>query len=87
MMRHVKQSRRALFDRLDRPALKALPSQRYEYADWKQVRANIDYHVSMADHFYSAPYTLIHETPWCRASHRTVELYHRGKRIARPTRS
>jgi len=87
VMRHVKQSRRALFERLDRPALKPLPPQRYEYADWKQVRVNIDYHISMADHFYSAPYTLIHETLWCRASHRTVELYHRGKRITSHVRS
>lgn len=87
VMRHVQQSRRQLFERLDRPALKALPPQPYEYAEWQQVRVNIDYHVSVADHFYSAPYTLIHEPLWCRASHRTVELFHRGKRIASHVRS
>jgi transposase len=87
VMRHVKQSRRQLFERLDRPALKALPSRPYEYADWGQVRVNIDYHVSVDEHFYSAPYKLIHETLWYRASHRTVELFHQGKRIASHVRS
>lgn len=87
VMHHVKQSRRQLFERLDRPALKALPPQPYEYAEWGQVRVNIDYHVSVDEHFYSAPYTLIHETLWYRASHRTVELFHQGKRIASHVRS
>jgi transposase len=87
VMRHVRQSRRELFERLDRPALKPLPSQPYEYAEWGQARVNIDYHLSVDDHFYSAPYTLTHETLWYRASHRTVELFHQGKRIASHVRS
>jgi transposase len=87
VMRHVKESRRALYERLDRPALKPLPAQPYEYAEWKQVRLNIDYHASVDDHFYSAPYTLIHETLWCRATQRTVELFHKGKRVASHPRS
>jgi hypothetical protein len=87
VMRHVKQSRRQLFERLDRPALKPLPAQRYEYAEWGQVSVNIDYHVSVEDHYYSAPYTLTHETLWYRASHRTVELFHQGKRVASHVRS
>jgi hypothetical protein len=41
-MRHVKASRRSLYERLDRPALKPLPATPYEYADWKQVKVNID---------------------------------------------
>jgi transposase len=87
VMRHVKESRRSLYERLDRPALQPLPATRYEYADWKQVKVNIDYHVSFGDHFYSVPYTLVGETLWCRASHRTVELLHQGKRIASHPRS
>lgn len=87
VMRHVRESRRSLYERLDRPALKPLPAAPYEYADWKQVKANIDYHVSFDDHFYSVPYTLIGETLWCRASHRTVELLHKGKRVASHPRS
>lgn len=87
VMRHVKESRRSLYERLDRPALKALPMAPYEYADWKQVKVNIDYHVSFDDHYYSVPYVLTGETLWCRASHRTVELLHKGKRVASHARS
>ena len=40
-------SRRALFEQLDRPALKPLPRTRYELAEWKPCRVNIDYHVEV----------------------------------------
>jgi transposase len=86
-MRHVKASRRELYERLDRPALAPLPATPYEYADWKQVKVNIDYHVSFEEHYYSVPYTLVGEMLWCRASHRTVELLHQGKRVASHPRS
>ena len=87
VMRHVKQSRRQLYERLDRPALKPLPARPYEYAEWKKVGVNIDYHVSFDDHYYSAPYTLIGETLWCRATRHVVEIIHKGKRIASHVRS
>lgn len=87
VMRHVKQSRRQLYERLDRPALRPLPTRPYEYSDWKEVGVNIDYHVNYEDHYYSAPYTLVGERLWCRATHHTVELIHKGKRIASHVRS
>jgi transposase len=87
VMRHVKQSRRALYERLDRPALKPLPARPYEYAEWKQVGVNIDYHISFDDHYYSVPHPLVGETLWCRATHHTVELFHKGKRITSHVRS
>jgi transposase len=87
LMRHVKQSRRELYERLDVPALKPLPSRRYEYAEHKQVRANIDYHIEFDERYYSVPYTLVGETLWCRATWRTVELFHKGKRITSHVRS
>jgi len=34
-----------LFEELERSALKPLPAQRYELAEWKKVTVNIDYHV------------------------------------------
>ena len=82
VMRHVKASRAELYERLDRPALQPLPEAPYEYAEWKKVRLNVDYHAQFDHHFYSAPYTLIHEALWCRASHHTIELYLKGKRVA-----
>ena len=38
--------RRSWFEDLDRPALKPLPAERYEYAEWRKARVNIDYHRS-----------------------------------------
>jgi transposase len=87
VMRHVRESRRSLYERLDRPALKPLPATPYEFAEWKQVKVNIDYHVSYEDHYYSVPYLLTGETLWCRATHRTVELLHKNKRVASHARS
>jgi transposase len=54
-------SRRDLWEKLDRPALLALPASRYEQAHWKTCRVNIDYHVDVARHLYSVPYQLVHE--------------------------
>ena len=87
VMRHVRQSRQQLYERLDRPALKPLPKQPYEYAEGQDVGVNIDYHVAFDDHYYSVPYTLVGETLWCRATHHTVELFLKGKRITSHVRS
>jgi transposase len=67
--------------------LKPLPATRYEYAEWKQVKVNINYHVEFDDHYYSTPYTLIGEALWCRATSTTVELFLKGKRVASHPRS
>ena len=54
-------SRRSLFEELDRPALRPLPAERYEFAIWKQAKVNIDYHVEVDRHYYSVPYQLVGE--------------------------
>lgn len=87
LMRHVQASRQALFARLDQPALGPLPAVPYEYAEWQQVKLNIDYHASFDQHYYSAPYTLVGEILWCRATHHTVELFHKSQRVASHPRS
>ena len=52
-------TRRALFEQLDKPALRPLPVEPYEYAEWKQARVHIDYHVEVHGHYYSVPHALI----------------------------
>src|SRR5690606_23202873 len=44
VMRHYRASRRELFERLDKPALKALPADRFVFGEWKLCKLNIDYH-------------------------------------------
>jgi transposase len=80
-------SRRALFDQLDRPALRPLPAQPYEFAEWKKVRVNIDYHVEVDGHYYSVPYQLVRKSLEARYSERTVECFHKGQRVASHVRS
>ena len=75
-------SRRVLFEQIDRPALKALPRTRYELAEWKPCRVNIDYHVDVDHNFYSVPYQLVHERVEARFTASTVEVLFKGKRVA-----
>ena len=85
--RHLGASRRQLFEELDRPALKPLPRQAYEYAEWKQRRTGLDYHVEVKKHYYSVPYALARQKLWARITDRTVEIFHKGKRVAAHMRS
>src|SRR5262249_40076447 len=78
---------RQLFERLDRPALKPLPTARFVYGEWKQVRVNIDYHVDVDGHYYSVHHSLIHEQLDARVSATTVEVFRRGERVASHRRS
>ena len=85
--RHLGTSRRALFEEIESPALKALPAKEYEFAEWKKCRPGLDYHVEIDKHYYSVPFTLIGEEMWARYTARTVEVSHRGKRVAAHLRS
>jgi transposase len=80
-------SRRTLFETLDRPAMHPLPELRYEFAEWKKVRVNIDYHVEVDGHYYSVPYQLVRHQLEARFTATTVECLHKGKRVASHPRS
>ena len=85
--RHLGASRRALFEELERPALKPLPAEPYVFAEWKQCRVGLDYHVEIEKHYYSVPHQLLRERVWSRITARTIEVFHRGKRVAAHIRS
>jgi transposase len=80
-------SRRALFEQIDRPALRPLPSTRYELAEWKLCRVNIDYHAEVAHNFYSVPYQLVHARVEARFTHLSVEVFFNGRRVAAHARA
>jgi len=82
VMRRLGKSRAELLETLDRPALKALPATPYSYADWKRARVASDYHIEVADHYYSVPSKLIRETVEARITSATVEIFHKGERVA-----
>jgi transposase len=87
LSRHLGASRRALFEEIERSALKPLPAEPYVFAEWKQCRVGLDYHVEIAKHYYSVPHQLLREKVWARITARTIEVFHRGKRIAAHVRS
>ena len=80
-------SRRELFETLDRPALRPLPVRRYEYAEWRMAKVNIDYHVEVDRHWYSVPHQLVGQRCDIRVTAAVVEVLHRGRRVASHRRS
>ena len=112
--RHLGASRLELFYQIDKPALQPLPKEAYEFAEWKQCRVGIDYHVEnpvcsriaakirhdepdlrsfapaggeIDKHYYSVPHGLKRQPITARITATTVELFHRGRRVAVHLRS
>ena len=75
-------SRRSWFEDLDRPALKPLPTERYEYAEWRTARVNIDYHVQVDHALYSVPHALCRREVDVRLTAHIVEIFHKHRRVA-----
>jgi transposase len=82
VLRSIGQTRRALFEEIDKPVLKPLPPEPYVFAEWRLRRAGLDYHVEIDRHFYSVPYRFAREQLDARITARTVELFHKGERVA-----
>ena len=85
--RHLGASRQDLFDQLDHPKLKQLPAEPFPYAEWSERRVSLDYHIEVDKHYYSVPHKLLREKVWARTTPRTVEVFHRAKRVASHIRS
>jgi transposase len=79
--------RRSVFEALDRPAMRPLPSIPYVYAEWKERTVAFDYHVDVDQHYYSVPHALVGHSVWARFSATTVEVFFRGERVASHVRS
>jgi hypothetical protein len=81
-MKKLGVSRRDLFERLDRPALRSLPPTPYAFAGWTDCGVNIDYHIEVAHNYYSVPYQLLHQRVEARRAATTVAVFLKGRRIA-----
>ena len=81
-MRRLGMSRRQLFEAIEQPVMRGLPQNDFEYAEWHLARVGIDYHVEVQGFFYSVPHALIREQVDTRATQRTIEVFHRGNRVA-----
>jgi len=81
-MRAYGQSRRQRFEQIDQPALRPLPAVAYELAEWKHAKVNLDYHVILERHLYSVPHALVHAQVELRYTATSVEVLHKGQRVA-----
>ncbi len=80
-------SRASAFAGIDAPALALLPLQPYEMAHYKTAKVHIDYHVEIERHRYSVPHALVGQVLDTRITATTIELLHRGNRVASHPRS
>ena len=81
-LRRLGVTRRQLLEEVDRPALKALPDEPYEYSEWRLRRVGVDYHVDIDAHYYSVPYRFARAEVEARVTARGIEIFHKGERIA-----
>jgi transposase len=75
-------SRASVFAAMERSALRPLPAERFDMSQWSRARVNIDYHISFDANLYSVPYNLVQELVEVRATPTTVEIFHKGQRVA-----
>lgn len=87
VMKQYQQSRKQLFDMVDKNALKPLPEKPYQYTQIKTVRVHIDYHVEIEKHYYSVPYLWVKKQLRAHISNQLVQLYYDGTLIAQHPRS
>ena len=90
-MRGFGSSRAELFAEIDRPKLGALPDQPHIFARWKAVAASrpAATRVEIDDDWYSTPLPpdLVRLVDVRIAADKTVEIFHRGQRIASHARA
>jgi len=80
-------SRLQMFEQIDRPALRPLPVERFTFARWKWTRVTNDYHVALEQHYYSVPAALVGRKVEIRYTADTLEVIHKGVRVASHVRS
>ena len=74
-------SRRSTFESVDLPALQALPSTDFEYAEFRKVRVGMDGSVLVDGRPYSVPRDLVRQEVELRLTAGTVEVLYKGRRV------
>ncbi len=74
-------SRRTVFEATERASLRPLPVERYDLAEWKTAKVNIDYHISAEGHLYSVPYRLVGPEVTIRLTTTMLEVLHQGSAL------
>lgn len=80
-------TRQSLFDITDKLFLRPLPQNHYEYAEWKTVKVQYNYHVEFEKYFYSIHYSHVGKMALLRATDSMIEVFIEHERIAVHTRN
>lgn len=75
-------SRKEVFETVDKPAMRPLPTTGYEYAEWKRLKVQMNYHVRIENGYYSVPYDMVGQKLDVRITRNTVEIFSDGMRVA-----
>lgn len=64
-IRRLGVTRRQLLEEIDRPALKSLPAEPYEFSQWRTCRVGIDYHIERPPIITAFPIALLAPRSTC----------------------
>jgi hypothetical protein len=65
-----------LFAETEKLMLQSLPDVAPQLAQWTRVKLHGNCHVQFEKCYYSAPFRLVHQTLWLKATDNTVKIYH-----------
>jgi len=72
---------------IEKPLMRELPSAAPEFGSWHRLILHRDCHVKFDLSFYSAPFTLVGQTLWLRASDVSVSIFQDYRLVATHLRS
>ena len=79
-------SRFSVFTEEEKSMLLPLPPTPYELATWKEATVQLNYHISVDNHFYSVPFEYIRHKVQVRITRHLLEIYYQDFRIASHSR-
>lgn len=69
------------FIKIEQPALKQLPLEHFEIAQWKQAKVHPDQYIQFNKKSYSVPQQYVGKTVSVRATHNIVQIYYQQQLI------
>ncbi len=78
-----KVSRRKRWEEIELPALSRLPSESYEYSQWKSCKLHPDAHLAVENNLYSAPHIYRGLTLKVKITSKYIEIFKDLNRVAR----
>jgi len=81
-MQKLKQSRKELFEELDKPNSLKLPSARFVFRQAYAPTINLDYHIEIEKRYYSVPWSCYGKKIQAYLADGTLSVFHGSERIA-----